>query len=785
MTTEKHPGVSSSEQPAHTGAGALTSDVVADPLTGVAWPAVQPGEDPVLYGHARLEHSDPVPVRSFQSFNLVYTVGRFGIDDTGGIRVVFRVMSDFGVLQTHDPSAMNYVSAETGSGGRLSLDYKPYTGQRPFNKALTVVLHGGYLREGDTITIRFGDRRGGCPGMQMPTFVDSGFEFRVLADVCATGHYYPLRETPSVAVVPGDPLTWKAVLPSLRRTGEVFRLGLKIEDLWGNPTDLAHAELKLNPSMPVANLPETVSYMRGQRSLILDDLHVEEAGILRITVADAAGRELAEAGPLIIRPDGVSGYWGDLHGQSGESIGVTTSRQYFEFARDLAFLDVTGHQANDFQVNNAFWAYLNELTAHYHQDQRFVVFPGYEWSGNTAVGGDRNVFFRHEGRQIHRSSHALLPDRSDIDTDAQNARLLFEALQQEDCVCYAHVGGRYADIHYAHDPRLETAMEIHSAWGTFEWMLTDGFPLGHRSGVVCNSDGHKGRPGASYPGTAMFGAYGGLTCFLTDDLSRDGIFECLRRRHHYGTTGCRMHMDVSVSFDSPALLYERDPDVYDNPATREVSSVTMGDIVRSRQDSAILSLVINAHSPIERIEIRNGTTVVETWRPYSAGDLGQRIRVLWGGAEYRGRGRQSAWRGSAVFRQAEITRFQKINAFNHERRLAQSDKSTVVWDAMTTGNFGGFDVWLNESSDASLSVQTNNGALALPLSDVGIDEHVLDAGGLEKKLRVFRLPELNPWRDVEHQVRIPLSTTADNPLWICVTLEDGFQAWSSPVFVFS
>ena len=24
----------------------------------------------------------------------------------------------------------------------------------------------------------------------------------------------------------------------------------------------------------------------------------------------------------------------------------------------------------------------------------------------------------------------------------------------------------------------------------------------------------------------------------------------------------------------------------------------------------------------------------------------------------------------------------------------------------------------------------------------------------------------------------------DNPLWICVYTEDGFQAWSSPVFVF-
>ena len=153
--------------------------------------------------------------------------------------------------------------------------------------------------------------------------------------------------------------------------------------------------------------------------------------------------------------------------ESGESIGLTTSRDYFEFARNMSFLDVTGHQANDFQVNNAFWKYLNQLTAEYHQDGRFVVFPGYEWSGNTAVGGDRNVFFRMEGRQIHRSSHALLEDRTDIDTDAPTASRLFEELQGVRTVWSTLTfGGRYADIKQAHDPRLETAMEIHSAWGT-------------------------------------------------------------------------------------------------------------------------------------------------------------------------------------------------------------------------------------------------------------------------------------------------------------------------------
>lgn len=762
----------------------MNDKVVATHLMGDAWPSAQPGEDPVLYGHVDLQPRGAFEARSLQTFKMVYTVGRYGIDDTGGIRVVFRFMGDQGDLQTVDPTAYNYVTASASvPGSRISLHYGKTAGQRPWFRALTAHLHGGYLREGDTITIVFGDTSKGSPGMQMQTFVESGFEFKVLADVCATGHYVPLPETPYVSIVPGPAHAWRAVLPSLRRPGEKFRLGLKAEDLWGNPTDLVTADLRFETSMKVNGLPETFTYPKGEKSVVLDDLTTDGEGVLRIRVMEGDNC-IAEAGPLLIRDGAVSGYWGDLHGQSGESIGVTTSRQYFDFGRNKSFLDVTGHQANDFQVNNAFWEYLNELTAEYHEDGRFVVFPGYEWSGNTAVGGDRNVFFRQEGRQIHRSSHALVTDRSDIHTDSPTAAQLFEDLKDEDCCVYAHVGGRYADITQAHDPKLETAMEIHSAWGTFEWLLTDGFPLGHRCGVVCNSDGHKGRPGASYPGAASFGAYGGLTCFLTDDLTRDGIFECMRRRHHYGTTGCRMHMDVAVSFADGGTLFERDPNAYDNPVTHQVNSVMMGDIVQTGSDSADLTFSVISPSPIDRIEVRNGTEVIETLRPYKPKDLGSRIRVIWSGAEYRGRGRQTNWIGRARFEGCEINDLAKINAWNPERMLEKRGGYTVEWNAMTTGNFGGFDAWIDEADDGVLDIACNHGTLRVPLKDIGIDHNVLDAGGLERKISVYRLPENNPHREMEATVSIPLKDKGDNPLWISVYTEDGFQAWSSPVFAF-
>jgi hypothetical protein len=164
------------------------------------------------------------------------------------------------------------------------------------------------------------------------------------------------------------------------------------------------------------------------------------------------------------------------------------------------------------------------------------------------MGGDRNVFFRREGRPIRRSSHILV--EGETSTEAiYTADKLFEFLSGEDCRVIAHVGGRYADVKYAHDGRVERSVEVHSTWGTFEWILHDAFEKGFRVGVVCHSDDHKGRPGATTPGASTFGAIGGLSCYFMPELTRDALFEALRKRRHYGTTGTRLFLDVRGTFE--------------------------------------------------------------------------------------------------------------------------------------------------------------------------------------------------------------------------------------------
>ena len=190
---------------------------------------------PERMGTAEISPTGKFEAGSFQSFTLVYTAGYFGIDDTGSIKIVHRFASDMGRPQWSDPQAANYTTVEASNGAVLDVLYDPKLNIRPWDKTLMIRVMRGFLREGDTITVRFGDRRQGSPGMRVQTFVEPTFEFRVLVDAFATCDYVELPVQPTIAIVAGPPATWKAVLPTLRRVGEPFRARLQGRGQMGQP----------------------------------------------------------------------------------------------------------------------------------------------------------------------------------------------------------------------------------------------------------------------------------------------------------------------------------------------------------------------------------------------------------------------------------------------------------------------------------------------------------------------------------------------------------------------
>tara|TARA_Y100001960_G_scaffold322105_1_gene398000 strand:- start:975 stop:1706 length:732 start_codon:yes stop_codon:yes gene_type:complete len=242
-------------------------------------------------------------------------------------------------------------------------------------------------------------------------------------------------------------------------------------------------------------------------------------------------------------------------------------------------------------------------------------------------------------------------------------------------------------------------------------------------------------------------------------------------------------MDIQARFDDPGTLY------HENPALCAVDgqlthSAIMGDIVHLPSGGVSLNVDILASAPIERLDIFNGLDHVETIRPYSDVELGNRIRVIWEGAEYRGRFRQVIWDGSATFSGTKIERHCAINFFNRDKTIDRVGEDTLKWRALTTGNIGGFDVWLSKNNGGSLKLDTPLVTLDLPLSEIGYEDHYTDAGGLSRGVRIFRLPEENTHRSMRIERRIEINNAGDNPLFVRVTQEDGHLAWSSPIYVY-
>jgi len=759
--------------------------VLAIPGAGIGHAAHHTDYQARSIGRVTLSPATPVVAGSHASFAITFTAGRYGMDDTGSLRICTRQVSDLGRPQFTDPKAANYVSAEASNGAVLRLSFDAKLAMRPWSRTITIAVERGFLAPGDTITVRVGDTRGGSPGLRMQTYCEDEFRFLVLADVFATCNWALLPDQPTLPVVAGEPATHRAILPTLRRAGEPFALCLRADDAWGNPTDRLRGRVTLRAvGGVIEGLPGGFEWPDGARAHRIEGL-TAAPGEIAVEWLDEAGTRRALSNPLrIVDRAALLPFWADLHGQSGETVGTNSARRLAEYARDCAFVDVMCHQGNDFQITGTFWRALNRLTAEFDQAGRFVFFPGYEWSGNTAIGGDRNVIFAEEGRIIRRSCHALVEDLSDEANDAPDVKALHAALRAESNVLsQPHVGGRYANLHYAHDRALERAVEVHSDWGTFDWLLEDAFAVGARVGISANSDGHKGRQGASHPGASQFGSYGGLTCILAEELSRPAIFRALKRRHHYATTAAtRAHCDVKVTLATPASLHEDDPALGGAPIGRSATAM-MGDILTGVADAeALFEAELAAAAPIERIELRNRLELLETWRPYTAAELGRRIRVVWEGAEYRGRGRETIWKGGVAIAGNRFGATQPINRWNLDKPFAATPER-VGFEAVTTGGFGGFDTLLEDAASGTLEIATNLVQASLPVAEIGHADHVFDAGGLGRRLRVFRLPDANPHRRVAFARRIRLRPDQDNALYLRATLEDGAVIWSSPVYL--
>lgn len=494
-------------------------------------------EEPTALG-TLIADSGPFEARSFVTIEQTFTVGSRDIVAGGGFVVARHFMPNYGVWQTSDPAADNYISiSSSNAAAAFAADSVPmrgmhggFRGERP---ALMFRLDTGTLTEGDTVTLTYGDRRQGSRGFLMADFESDRMPLPLYLTFDGDGPLLTLPIQP-ITVSGSDFAGLAGFAPSVIAPGETFTLSVRGRDAYYNRALDGH------PALRLVSGDETLARIPANREPIsLVTLSLPEPGTYHLQLETRDGSVTGPVNPILVTDRTRNRiYWGDTHGHSGFAEGIGTPDRFMTWARDDARLDYVMHSEHDIWMDDHEWEVLRDNVRRYTEEGEFIAYLGYEWTVRNFQGGHHNVMFRTPGAR-DRIPAQFYPTLS----------RLYEGLRAsadpEDVVIipHAHQAGDYRQS----DPELEPLIEIMSQHGSFEWFGRAYLKHGHRVGFIAASDNHLSQPGYGAPKNASLAQFGGLGAILAREKTTDALFDAMKARRTYATTGDRIILDLSLN----------------------------------------------------------------------------------------------------------------------------------------------------------------------------------------------------------------------------------------------
>jgi len=739
---------------------------------------------------------------------LDYTVGSSGIADGAWLKATFKFYSDWALFQTGDPSGANYISAEYHAGPcapgqspatvqslKVRFDQKGH--ERPFQKAVIVDTVDGYVKPGDHIIIRLGDRRNGGPGTRVQTFVEEGFLFRCYIDPLGTSRFCDIPGDVVIDIVPGPPAQLVMTGSRIAKRGESTPLRVRVEDTWGNTCWDEGGKVKLTGKLNGRRVfSKNVALRDKGWAVARINLPTRSTGELEITASMPEHPAVADAKFYLTIDEDFPyprNFYGDLHVHSDDTVGTNSTAYNLTYGRDIAGLDVLGYTANDFQITKKRWDDAVKLIHGLNKDGEFVCYPGTEWCGNSCAGGDHNVVFLHgktpefpfdKKGNVARSFE--WNEDMEGDTIQPGAWPLEElwatyAHDPEGHLLMPHVGGRRCIMDW-HHPELERLVEIESAWGHFPWLYQETMQRGYKLGAAANGDEHRGRCGGGVPGTAVFGTKGGVTGILSPRLGRAAVGKAVRQRHTFATTGERIFAMTTSG--------------------RHI----MGDAFASKGVAEISYRFLGDEGWDEIAAFDHEGCFWKRNLQEEAGYSERKIRVRWGGARIKDRYRWADWKGTITITNGVINTFGGQGFEHIEETCFRKGPQAIGFRSDTYGDADAVEIDVSNLENATLRVEgtidgyvkvgnplDGNPFVHCPTFEWEVSgAELLRGGGLRKELggtELFLAVERMSDRAMPRDVQGNLDITPANgphgfrPVYFAGRQVDDAKVWTSAMFI--
>lgn len=424
-----------------------------------------------------------------------------------------------------------------------------------------VANHDRPLAEDETFRVVLSDCRAQAFAMKASPFY-AEFDSKGEGDACYVSTVLPPSEDPvggrdktarlkatkpaTISVTGAKPHRIALMLPSKPADDGTFWLGVRAEDKYGNVASLPAGHIGLRPSAPGLRMPQTLQHAGGELCRRIEQFgSVQEPGGYWIDVVECP-EGITGTSNVITTEIATPVHFGDIHGHTYASDGLGTQEEYFLYARDVAFAELTC-LTDHAQFNDT----IVELSERFNEPGRFVTLFGREW-------GD------HRG---HRNVYGISAE----DVAAVNGPNVLELGQGRDVLIVPHHTNAatknywpHCDLSY-HDEELQRLIEVSQNRGSFEvedigGPVVDGgygasvqsaLARGMKLGFVGGSDTHRGTPsGPSHPLDPYYNTWNGisgLSGIPSERLTREDVFDAMKWRRTYCTTGPRIVAEYSVN----------------------------------------------------------------------------------------------------------------------------------------------------------------------------------------------------------------------------------------------
>ncbi len=373
-------------------------------------------------------------------------------------------------------------------------------------------------------------------------------------------------ETFSIDIKGNELAAIRILAPSVAIKNRRFDVVLRFEDEFGNLTnnapentliELTHQNLRENLKWKLF-VPET-------GFIALPNLYFNEAGVYTIELHNVTTKETFRSCPIKCFASEVKQcFWGLLHGESerfDSTESIESCLRHFRDEKSLNFFATSPFESQE-ETPNDIWKLVSQNVEEFNEEERFSVFLGTQWMGDSPEEGLRQFLFSKGEKSILRKKEAR----------SSNLKKIYKLLSPKEMIsCPLFTMGKGFEYDYKEwSPEFERIVEIYNAWGSSETTSKEGNsrPIKGpaKRGIAESAEGAvlkallaNKRVGFVAGGLDDRGVYAdffendqeqyspGLTAIFADVLSRQALFDALYNRMCYATTGERIILGLEIA----------------------------------------------------------------------------------------------------------------------------------------------------------------------------------------------------------------------------------------------